>query len=53
MTRKEIKETARTIISRVEKGELVITTVVHVGEITNIVKSRLGFSKSLELIAGF
>jgi len=54
LTQKEeaIKEAARTIISRVEKGEPVITTVVHVSEITNIVESRLGLSKSLGLVAG-
>jgi predicted nucleic acid-binding protein len=48
----EVKEAARIIISRVERGEPVITTVVHVSEITNIVESRLGLSRSLGLIAG-
>ena len=55
LTQKEeaIKEAAKAVISKVEKGEPVVTTVVHVSEIANIVESRLGLSKSLGLVAGF
>lgn len=48
-----VKEAAKAIISRVERGEPVATTVVHVSEIANIVESRLGLSESLGLVAAF
>jgi hypothetical protein len=49
---KAIKEAAKTIVLRVERGEPVVTTVVHVSEIANIIESRLGLSRSLGFVAG-
>jgi len=46
-----VKEAARGILARVEGGEPVITTVVHVSEVANIVESRLGLAESLGLVA--
>lgn len=47
----EVKEEAKEIVARVEEGEPVVTTAVHVSEIANIVESRLGLAESLGLVA--
>ncbi len=54
LTREEraIKEAAKTIVLKVEGGEPVITTVVHVSEIANIIESRSGLLGSLGFVAG-
>ena len=49
---KSIKEAAKNILTRVEKGEEVLTTVVHLSEILNIVESRIGLKQSISLLAG-
>jgi len=38
------------MLRRVDKGERVLTSVVHLSEIINIVEARSGLSKSLELL---
>ena len=38
----EIKEKARKIVSRVNNGERVLTTVVHISEIANILEDIIG-----------
>ena len=48
---KWVKDAAKNIISSVEGGEQVCTTVVHVSEVANIVESRLGLLKSIGLVA--
>jgi len=46
-----VKEAARKVLVNVEAGEPVVTTVVHVGEVANIVESRVGLAESVGLIA--
>lgn len=46
---KRIKESAKSILSRVNEGERVLTTVVHVGEIANILEKFLPLHNALEL----
>jgi len=46
----EIKRTAVEILKRIEEGEDVATSVVHVSEVANIVEARLGLKKALELL---
>jgi len=36
----ELKENAKRILSRIEEGEEVVTTVVHLSEIANILESH-------------
>lgn len=45
-----IKVAALNIIQRVEEGEEVATSVVHLSEAVNIVEARLGLEKALELL---
>jgi len=42
---KETKEKAKKIITRVEEGEEVVLTVVHLNEILSIIEARLGRQK--------
>jgi len=46
----QIKRTAVEILTRVEEGEEVATSVVHISEVVNIVEARLGMQKALELL---
>ncbi len=46
-----VKAAAQEILRRVEEGELVFTTTVHVSEVVNIVESRVGLQASLGLAA--
>lgn len=45
-----LKAKAKEIISRIEKGEPVMISVVHLSEIANIIESRASLSKSIEII---
>ncbi|EEB73204.1 type II toxin-antitoxin system VapC family toxin [Thermococcus sp. AM4] len=47
---KEIKERAKAILTRVSDGERVVTTVVHLSEVANVVESRGGKKKAVEVI---
>ena len=47
---KLIKNKAKKIISRVDNGEEVATTVIHLSEILNIIESRLGLVKSIQFL---
>lgn len=49
---KRIKEEAKAIIERVSRGEEVVTTVVHLGEIANLLESFMPFEVALEVIRG-
>ena len=44
---RRLKEAAKKILSRIEDGEEVATTVVHVAEAANILESRLPVLTSL------
>jgi len=48
---KIIKEMAKKILEKIEGGEEVVTTVIHLAEILNIVESRLGLKYSISLLA--
>ena len=48
---RDIKERAKEIIERIEAGEEVATTTVHISEVINIVESGLGLQESLGLLA--
>ncbi len=43
----EIKEAAKKIVTRVNGGERVITTVVHLGEISNVLEDHLPLEDAL------
>lgn len=49
-TEEKIKMAAVEILDRVEKGEEISTSVIHLSETINIVESRLGLDKALELL---
>lgn len=46
-----VKEGSKEILARIEAGEEVATTTVHLSEVINIVESGLGLRKSLGLLA--
>lgn len=46
----ELKESAKRILMRIEEGEEVVTTVVHLSEVANILETRLTKAKSIEYI---
>jgi len=46
----ERKKEAVRILDRIEGGEESATSVIHVSEVINIVESRLGLAKALELL---
>ena len=55
LTEKErsMKEEAKAIISRIDRGEeTVLTSVVHVSEAANILKHRMQLSELVELVGG-
>ncbi len=45
-----IKSNARKIITRVDKGEKVVTSVVHLSEVANILESRKSFVEASQFI---
>jgi len=46
----ELKENAKRILTRINEGEDVITTVIHLSEIANILETRTSKVKSAEYI---
>ena len=46
-----VKAAAQEVLRRVEEGEPVFTTVVHLSEVANVVESRVGLQVSLGLVA--
>ena len=46
----EIKANAQSILRRVNEGEDVLTSVVHVSEVANILEARIAFSDSRPII---
>ena len=49
---KEMKEHAKDTITRINEGEDVITTVVHLSEVTNILKRALSMEDLYSLLIG-
>lgn len=50
---KSMKEEAKAIISRIDKGEeTVLTSIVHVSEAANILKHKMQLSELVELVGG-
>lgn len=49
---KRIKDDAKTIIARVNRGEEVVTTVVHLGEIANLLEDFMPLEAALEVVSG-
>jgi len=47
-----VKESAQSIVSRVNKGERVVTTVVHMSEVFNFVEDWLPIEEALKLEEG-
>ena len=45
-----VKEEAKAIISSVKEGEEVVTTVVHIGEIANLLEDLMPFQTALEVV---
>lgn len=48
---RDTKERAKEIIERIEAGEMVATSTVHLSEVINIVESGLGLQESMGLLA--
>ncbi len=46
----KLKERAKEILSRIDEGEEVVTTVVHLSEVANILESYASRVKSIEYI---
>jgi len=53
LTEKErsVKDEAKAIVKRIEDGEKVGTTTVHLSEVVNIIETGLGLQKSLGFLA--
>ena len=49
---KKIKEEAKAIVARVSRGEEVVTTVVHIGEIANLLEDFMSLKTALEIVRG-
>jgi len=49
-TEKEVKEKASAILEKVEKGEHVVTSTIHLSEAVNIVEARLGLERAAEFL---
>jgi predicted nucleic acid-binding protein len=49
---KEMKDKAKEIIKRINEGEEVITTVVHLSEVSNILKRALSMDELYSLLIG-
>jgi predicted nucleic acid-binding protein len=48
---KKTKESSKKIVERIEKGEKVSMTAVHLSEVVNIIESGIGLRKSLGFLA--
>ncbi|MCS7364609.1 MAG: type II toxin-antitoxin system VapC family toxin [archaeon GB-1867-035] len=46
----EIKRRSIEILRRIDEGEKVLTTVIHIAEIINIIESKQGLNKALHLL---
>jgi len=46
----QTKKAAIQILTRIEQGEEVITSAVHISEVINVVESRLELNRALELM---
>ena len=46
----ELKESAKNILSRIDNGENVVTTVVHLSEVANILEAHTSKVKSLSYV---
>lgn len=44
-----LKKAAKEIINRVNKGEVVVTSIVHISEIANILEDLIPLNKALEI----
>ena len=49
-TEKEVKEKASAILEKIERGEQVVTSTIHLSEAVNIVEARLGLEKVAEFL---
>jgi hypothetical protein len=47
----EIKESAHKIIGKIKSGEEVVTTVVHISEVSNILQNLLHLEKAQEIVS--
>ena len=47
---KDMKERAKDIVKRIDEGEKVVTTIVHLSEIANIIETKSGLTKSIKII---
>lgn len=47
---RKMKDGAKSILRRIEEGEEVATTTVHLSEVLNLVEARLGLDRSLGLL---
>lgn len=47
---KKMKERAKGIVKRVDEGEKVVTTIVHLSEIANIIESKASLMKSIKVV---
>lgn len=47
----EIKESAHKIIGKIKSGEEVITTVVHISEVSNILQNLLSLETAQEIVS--
>jgi len=45
-----VKDAASRILQRIDEGEEVATSVVHISETVNIVEARLGLGRAIELL---
>ena len=48
----EIKQAAKNIVSRISKGEIVITSVVHFSEVCNVLENHLPPEEAIQLEKG-
>ena len=46
----KLKEDAQSIVKRINEGEPVITSLIHISEIVNILEARMPLKKSLEIL---
>jgi len=47
---REVKRRASAIIERVEKGEEVVISTIHLSEVLNITEARLGIEKAVSAL---
>lgn len=47
---RKMKERAKGIVKRVDEGEKVVTTIVHLSEIANIIESKASLMKSIKVV---